>query len=328
VSANKKFFAVMDPKSNMTVVYRVNADGLPSVHWTMRGWFEVAALADDGKHLIVGCGGGNLLPLSVTKDFPIIQFYKVGNRINVVTLGELLQDLSKLQRTVSHYRWGNYVGLDKDGRFVVQTVEGRRLAFDVTTGKLASIDTSPAEALKRAAAAAEAWLALLDEGKYADGWDGAAHGLKKRETKEDFEKSLRTLRKPWGKAESRELDWNNFMDAVTDTARDASFDYKTSFTGGRSADEMIFVTEEEGRWRVSRYEISEPPTEAKRRKVEAHAPKFRTWTDASRKQTLRAKFMSAAAGNVNLEKEDGTMVVLRIDQLSEEDREYLRQRRR
>jgi hypothetical protein len=178
-SANKKFFAVMDPKSKTITIYRVNADGGPSVQWTMRGWFEVAALADDGKHLVVGYEGnlGNLLPLSVTKDFPMIQFYKTGIRIKVVTLGELVQDLSALQRTVSHYRWGEYLGLDKDGRYSAQTVEGRRLAFDVTTGRLASIDTSSAGASKRAVAAAEAWLALLDQGKYAESWGTAAQSL-------------------------------------------------------------------------------------------------------------------------------------------------------
>ena len=181
-SANKQFFAVMDPKNKETTIYRANADGFPLVQWTMQGWFEVAALADDGKHLIVGYSGnlGNLLPLSVTKNFPMIQFYKTGKRINTVTLGDLVQDLPTLHRTASHYHWGEYLGLDKDGRYVVQTVEGRRLAFDVTTGKLASIDTSPAKAMKRAVAAAEAWLALLDEGKYADAWETAAQESQER----------------------------------------------------------------------------------------------------------------------------------------------------
>jgi len=147
-SPNKQFFAVADPKSKVTTIYRVNANGFPSVLWTMRGWFEVGALADDGKHLIVGCGG-SLVPLSVNKDYPMIKFYKTDRCIKTVTLGELVQDLSALPRTVSHYRWGDFLGLDKDGRYVVQTVEGRRLAFDVTTGKLVAIDATSAEALKK-----------------------------------------------------------------------------------------------------------------------------------------------------------------------------------
>jgi hypothetical protein len=216
------------------------------------------------------------------------------------------------------------LGLDKDGRYVVQTIEGRRLAFDVTTGKLVSIDTSPAEALKRAVAASEAWLALLDEGKYADAWDTAGLSLKKKQSKDDFEKSLRAARKPLGKVQSRKLDSHPFMVAGTDPY----FDYKTSFTGDRLAFELIFMTEEAGQWRVSRYEFVEPVADAEHKKDAALAPKFRTWTDASGKHTMRAKLKSAAAGNVNLEKEDGTMVVVPIDRLSEEDQKYLNQRRR
>jgi hypothetical protein len=152
--------------------------------------------------------------------------------------------------------------------------------------------------------------------------------LKKKESKEDFERSLRALRKPWGKVESRELEWNNSMDAVTHAMTEALFGYKTSFTGDRSASESISMTAEAGQWRVSRYEIVEPAADVKRKKEEARASKFRTWTDANGNHKVWAKFKTAAAGNVNLEKEDGTAVVVPIDGLSEADQEYLKQRRR
>jgi hypothetical protein len=67
--------------------------------------------------------------------------------------------------------------------------------------------------------------------------------------------------------------------------------------------------------------------ESKRKQAEARAPKFRTWTDASGEHKTTAKLKTAAAGNVKLEKEDGTVVTVPVDTLSEEDQEYLKQRR-
>lgn len=61
------------------------------------------------------------------------------------------------------------------------------------------------EAEKQALAAAESWLALVDEGKYGESWDAPAEYLKKAVGKEDFEKSLTAARKPLGKLKSREV---------------------------------------------------------------------------------------------------------------------------
>jgi hypothetical protein len=49
-----------------------------------------------------------------------------------------MPDLTKLARTASHKRWGDVRGFDATGaRFLVDTVDGRKLAFDTTTGALA-----------------------------------------------------------------------------------------------------------------------------------------------------------------------------------------------
>lgn len=140
-SPNKKFCAVMEPKDNATTVYRVRDGGERVKQWMMPGWFRVAHLSDDGEHLVVGNGGINLLPLNVTKNEAMIKFYTKGKLIKTVTLGELVEKQSSLKRTASHYLWGNYLGLDVKGRYVVETVEGRKLIFDVTTGKPESLPT-------------------------------------------------------------------------------------------------------------------------------------------------------------------------------------------
>ena len=61
------------------------------------------------------------------------------------------------------------------------------------------------EAEKQAVAAAESWLALVDDGKYGESWDAAAEYLKNAVTKDDFAKSLNAARKPLGKLKSREI---------------------------------------------------------------------------------------------------------------------------
>ena len=50
-------------------------------------------------------------------------------------------DLSNLQRSVSHLNWGSYLGFDEAGHYAIETVEGRRLAFDATSGRLVAVRT-------------------------------------------------------------------------------------------------------------------------------------------------------------------------------------------
>jgi hypothetical protein len=54
-----------------------------------------------------------------------------------VTLGELFPDLKVPRPAASHVYWGYYQGLDREGRCLVRTVDGRNLAFDVRTGQAA-----------------------------------------------------------------------------------------------------------------------------------------------------------------------------------------------
>lgn len=134
-SANRRFFAIMDPDQQITTVYRATKDRQGERVWSMFGWFRVAGLADDGEHLVAGYDGMNLLPIKHNKQQVMLYFFKRGELINHVTLDRLVPDDSKLRRTVSHYYWGNYLGFDQAGNYVVETVEGRTLHFDVTTGK-------------------------------------------------------------------------------------------------------------------------------------------------------------------------------------------------
>ena len=57
---------------------------------------------------------------------------------------------------------------------------------------------------KAAVKAAEQWLEIVDEGKYADSWDGTAKFFQGNMTKEAWDAALQGVLPPLGKMKSRE----------------------------------------------------------------------------------------------------------------------------
>src|SRR5438552_1557723 len=53
------------------------------------------------------------------------------------------------------------------------------------------------------------------------------------------------------------------------------------------------------------------------------AAEFRTWSDASGKFTVKAKFVAAADGKVTLEQEDGSTIEVELAKLSPADQKYV-----
>lgn len=134
-SLNRRYVAVADPKTDTITIYRVEGQTRMEF-WSRDGWERAFDLANDGEHLIVCYSGLNLLPLNYETSSAMLSFYKRGVAIRKWSLRELIPDLSKLQRTVSHYRWGHCVGFDSAGLYEVQTVDRGRLRFDVHSGEL------------------------------------------------------------------------------------------------------------------------------------------------------------------------------------------------
>jgi len=133
--ASHHYCAVMDPRLRLTTVYKVDGTTRKKL-WAMPGWFRVAFLADDGEHIVIGHEGINLLPVNIQENDILAYFVRKGEVVATATLSDLLERKSSLRRTASHYHWGQYLGIDEDGRFRVETVEGRKLWFDVQNGKL------------------------------------------------------------------------------------------------------------------------------------------------------------------------------------------------
>jgi hypothetical protein len=114
------------------------------------------------------------------------------------------------------------------------------------------------DAQKLAIAAAEAWLKLVDEGKYADSWDAAAEYLKNAVGKESFVKALDGARKPLGAVTERKLKSKEYRTSLPG-APDGQYvviQYETSFENKKSAIETVTpMLDKDGKWRVSGYYI-------------------------------------------------------------------------
>jgi hypothetical protein len=114
------------------------------------------------------------------------------------------------------------------------------------------------EAEKQAAAAAKAWLALVDQGKYAESWDAAAEYLKNAVGKEAFVKSLNAARKPLGELKSRAVKSKEYRTSLPG-APDGQYvviQFKTSLENKKAAVETVTpMLDKDKKWRVSGYYI-------------------------------------------------------------------------
>ena len=127
--------------------------------------------------------------------------------------------------------------------------------FAIVCAVRAGAAGSPEDA---AQAAAESWLALVDQGDYAVSWDQAAKLLKGAVTKEQWQQAARAARDPLGKLASRKL--KSRIDAETlPGAPDGKYvviQFDAVFEKKASAVETVTPTlESDGVWRVAGYII-------------------------------------------------------------------------
>lgn len=102
---------------------------------------------------------------------------------------------------------------------------------------------------------AESWLALVDEEKYLESWEGLAGLFKKNIKKEEWVNDLNRFRKPLGKLLERKLQHvTNSSEASV--GEYLIFQYETSFENKKSAVEAVSVIKDkDGKWRTLGYGI-------------------------------------------------------------------------
>jgi hypothetical protein len=137
-SRNKEFVANVFLDRKITRVGKVDWQGnigRTRWLWSMDGAFQVGWLSNDGEYFVAGNEGLNFLPINYNKDQVMLSFFKQGRLINQIRLNQLITDFNRLRKTTSNYRWAKYFGLNICGYLAVETIEGRRILLDVTTGR-------------------------------------------------------------------------------------------------------------------------------------------------------------------------------------------------
>jgi hypothetical protein len=139
-SKDGRVFAVPGPKRKTTIVFRKRPGKPPEKLWDMPGWPYAAFLTDDGEFMAVADPRASILPRDYKPDQTVVSFFKRSTLIKAVRLDEVLVDAKSMgSPSESGYTWGWLTGLIASHSFALDTVENRRLVFDVTTGKLTEV---------------------------------------------------------------------------------------------------------------------------------------------------------------------------------------------
>ena len=72
---------------------------------------------------------------------------------------------------------------------------------------------------EKAAAAARAWLGLVDGGRYGAGWDAAAPAFKGMVTRDEWDRAVHSVREPLGRCLSRTLRSHKLVDSFPGAPR-------------------------------------------------------------------------------------------------------------
>ena len=111
---------------------------------------------------------------------------------------------------------------------------------------------------KEAQAAAEKWLALVDQGQYAESWGTAASYFKNAVPEKQWLQSMKGARQPLGKMISRRLRSATFTTSLPGVpdGQYVVIQYATSFENKASAVETVTpMCDPDKQWRVSGYFI-------------------------------------------------------------------------
>lgn len=126
-----------DASKNEGFVYRVSAAG-DELLYTTHGWYSFTVLLSaDGRHLVrTGPWPRYNWPPEET---PALVFYTDGVEMRRYVVADLVQDLTNLEFSVSHYSWGGHLQWTNEGwesTVQVETVEDRTIVFDIASGQI------------------------------------------------------------------------------------------------------------------------------------------------------------------------------------------------
>ena len=116
----------------------------------------------------------------------------------------------------------------------------------------------PSDGKGEAVRTAQAWVALLDAGKYDDSWKQAARPLKQAVSLKKWKLTMTPLRDPLGALGTRQEKAAQLTREIAGApdAQYAVVEVSTSFANKAAATETVtLIWEKDGRWRVSSYAL-------------------------------------------------------------------------
>lgn len=102
------------------------------------------------------------------------------------------------------------------------------------------------------------WLAMTDQGRYAESWDASSSMFKTTISKKEWVEVMTTLRKPLGNVISRKIiDIGNAENPKgLPNGEYMVYYYKTEFTSkGKTSELITLELSNDGQWRVLTYQI-------------------------------------------------------------------------
>lgn len=132
-SSSKKICATSDPKKNITHIFAIDSK---KILFSIPGWHRWLIVADDGKSVVVGFDGLNLVPADVTLQEPVLFIYNQGKLVRSVNLGDLYQSKSQLIRSSSHLYWVRTIVFNQSNQLVVSLANMKEIVFDSKSGKI------------------------------------------------------------------------------------------------------------------------------------------------------------------------------------------------
>lgn len=118
--------------------------------------------------------------------------------------------------------------------------------------------TANPQAEAAAQKSAEAWLALIDAGNYAESWKTAAGYFQSAVSQDQWEHTIAAVRKPLGDLISRKVKSSQYATSLPG-APDGEYvvlQFDTSFANKKAAVETVTpMREPDGQWKVSGYYI-------------------------------------------------------------------------
>jgi hypothetical protein len=135
----------------------------------------------------------------------------------------------------------------------------RRLAIAILTIVLSPIAGMAEDSVESQAQTSDlTWLAMIDQGKYAQSWETASDSFQSAMKEEDWQRALDHVRTPLGKVLKRKLSASNYTTSLPG-APDGQYVvtlFSTQFEHKISAQERVVAKRgQDGNWRVTGYFI-------------------------------------------------------------------------